>query len=108
MSCKECKKFYRSRNMSAPCDKCWPGVHWLNVPVKILYENSSDQVITAGDGQPVALSVVEIDKIMDYLNVPEDERLNLSVRVRDFARRVFEIQAADREQKMEEAARNNQ
>ena len=69
-----------------------------NAPYLQLYTFCSDQYIV-GAGGAIGLNLLAVDKAMDYLEVPSDERADFYDRVRTIASKVLSLQYKDQESK---------
>ena len=69
-----------------------------NAPYLQLYTFCSDQYIV-GAGGAIGLNLLAVDKAMDYLEVPGDERADFYEKVRTVAAKVLNLQHKEAETK---------
>ena len=73
-----------------------------NAPYLQLYTFCSDQYIV-GAGGAIGLNLLAVDKAMDYLEVPGDERADFYEKVRTVAAKVLNLQHKEAETKRKAA-----
>lgn len=80
------------------CDTCFPGVHKYNVPFYTLYNHVSGQYLMGPVGA-VGLNLIAVDKVMDYFDIPNCERIEFQSKVQLIANKVLATQHADAERR---------
>ncbi|KGO33212.1 hypothetical protein JT06_15870 [Desulfobulbus sp. Tol-SR] len=89
-NCEMCIELYDGKE-NAPCQTCRPVTHKFNIPVVTLYLTCQDQMVMGFSG-PVGLNDIAIGHAMNtYFEVEKSDRLELSLAVRSFFRKVLEF-----------------
>ncbi len=96
--CDQCLRANEFAGLEPMCSTCFPGVHEHNIPFYTIYGHVSGQYLM-GPGGAVGLNLLAVDKVLDYFDVPNDERLEFQMKVQTIANKVLATQHADAERK---------